>query len=95
MSEKPSEKPGEKPGEKAFRVETREVAMKIYTDLIARNLTVDASGVKTAVSPENLAQLSYKLAAVFLQVHETLNEANMPKNTGYTLDQKDIASWMK
>jgi hypothetical protein len=32
---------------------------------------------------------------VFLQVHETLNEANMPKNTGYTLDQKDIASWMK
>jgi hypothetical protein len=85
----------EKPVEKAFRVETREVAMKIYTDLIARNLTVDASGVKTSVSPENLAQLSYKLAAVFLQVHETLNEANMPKNTGYTLDGNDIAAWMK
>jgi hypothetical protein len=69
--------------------------MKIYTDLIARHITIDANGVKTSVSPENLAQLSYKLAAVFLQVHETLNEANMPKNTGYTLDQKDIASWMK
>jgi len=90
-----SEKPSEKPGEKAFRAETREVAMKIYTDLIARHITIDANGVKTSVSPENLAQLSYKLAAVFLQVHETLNEANMPKNTGYTLDQKDIASWMK
>ena len=90
-----SEKPSEKPGEKAFRVETREVAMKIYTDLIARHITIDANGVKTSVSPENLAQLSYKLAAVFLQVHETLNEANMPTNTGYTLDQKDIASWMK
>ena len=85
----------EKPTEKAFRVETREVAMKIYTDLIARNLTVDATGVKTAVSPQDLAVLSYKLAAVFLQVHETLNEANMPKNTGYTLDQSDIAAWMK
>jgi hypothetical protein len=85
----------EKVAELAFRAETREVAMKIYTDLIARNITVDANGVKTAVSPENLAQLSYKLAAVFLQVHEKLNEANMPKNTGYTLDQSDIASWMK
>ena len=85
----------EKPTEKAFRVETREVAMTIYTDLIAKNLTVDASGVKTAVSPQDLATLSYKLAAVFLQVHETLNEANMPKNTGYTLDQSDIAAWMK
>jgi hypothetical protein len=47
------------------------------------------------VNPEALAQLSYKLAAIFLQVHEKLNEANMPKNTGYTLDQNDIASWMK
>ena len=85
----------EKAAEKAFRAETREVAMHIYVELVTRNVVVEAGNVKMGVSPENLAQLSYKLAHVFLQVHETLNEANMPKNTGYTLDGNDIAAWMK
>ena len=89
-----SEKPAttEKP---AFREETREVAMQIFVELVARNVAIAENNVKMAVSPENLAKLSYKLAAAFLAVHEELNKANMPTNPTYKLDADDIASWTK
>jgi hypothetical protein len=79
--------------EPTFRVETREVAMRIYVELIARNLTLDAGSVKMGASAENLAKLSYKLAHAFLTVHEELNASNMPTNPTYKLDSDDIASW--
>ena len=81
--------------EPVFRAETREVAMQIYVELVTRNVTVDAGAVKMTVSPENLAQLSYKLAHAFLMVHEQLNATNMPTNPTYKLDSDDIASWTK
>ena len=79
----------------AFREETREVAMQIFVELVARNVVLAENNVKMAVSAENLAKLSYKLAAVFLAVHEELNRANMPTNPTYKLDSDDIASWTK
>ena len=89
-----TEKPAtaEKP---AFREETREVAMQIYVELVARNVAIADNNVKMVVSPENLAKLSYKLAHAFLAVHEELNRANMPTNPTYKLDADDIASWTK
>ena len=79
----------------AFRQETREVAMQIFVELVARNVAIADNSVKMVVSPENLAKLSYKLAHVFLAVHEELNKANMPTNPTYKLDADDIASWTK
>ena len=79
----------------AFRPETREVAMQIYVELVARNVVVDAGSVKMAVSADNLARLAYKLASAFLTVHEELNASNMPTNPTYKLDSDDIASWTK
>ena len=79
----------------AFREETREVAMQIFVELVARNIAIVDNNVKMAVSPENLAKLSYKLAHTFLAVHEDLNRANMPTNPTYKLDADDIASWTK
>jgi hypothetical protein len=78
-----------------FRAETREVAMHIYVEMVVRNITVVDGAVKVAVSPENLAKLSYKLAHAFLTVHEELNASNMPTNPTYKLDSDDIASWTK
>jgi hypothetical protein len=79
----------------AFREETREVAMQVFVELVARNVVIAENNVKMAVSAENLAKLSYKLAAAFLAVHEELNRANMPTNPTYKLDADDIASWTK
>ena len=79
----------------AFREETREVAMQLYVELVARNVALTENNVKMTVSAENLAKLAYKLAAAFLAVHEELNRANMPTNPTYKLDADDIASWTK
>jgi hypothetical protein len=79
----------------AFREETREVAMQIFVELVARNVAIAENNVKMTVSAENLAKLAYKLAAAFLAVHEELNRANMPTNPTYKLDADDIASWTK
>jgi len=74
-------------------VEAREVALPIFVELVARNVTFTDSNVKMGASPENIAKLSFKLAAVFMQVQDELNEANMPKNPTYKLDSGDIATW--
>jgi len=88
----PTAATAEKP---VFREETREVAMHIFVELVARNVAIAENNVKMVVSAENLAKLSYKLAAAFLAVHEELNRANMPTNPTYKLDADDIASWTK
>jgi hypothetical protein len=81
--------------EPLFRPETKELAFRIYSDLIGRNILVSDKGVQMPVSADNLATLSFKLAEQFLKVYDGLNEANMPKNPTFKLGVDDIAGWMK
>jgi len=85
----------EAPPVAVFDPETKELAFKIYADLAGRNILVSDKGVTMPVSAENLAKLSFKLAAAFLIVYAELNEANMPKNPTFKLGVEDIAGWMK
>ena len=78
-----------------FRPETKDLAFRVYTDLIGRNILVSDKGVQMPVSAENLAMLSFKLAETFLRVYDGLNESNMPKNPTFKLGVDDIAGWMK
>jgi hypothetical protein len=71
-----------------------ELAERIYIDLVARNATVADGGVKMAVSAENLAKLSFKLAEAFLAVEAALQASAAPV-TNYKLGADDVASWMK
>lgn len=81
--------------EKLFKMELREVASRIYTELVLRAVTVSDSGVKVSSSPENLAKLSFKLAQAFETVQEDLNAENLPKNPDFKLGSEDIAAWLK
>jgi hypothetical protein len=81
--------------EPLFRAETKDLAFRIYSDLVGRNILVSDKGVQMPVSAENLATLSFKLAETFLRVYDGLNEANMPKNPTFKLGVDDIAGWMK
>lgn len=78
-----------------FRPETKELAFRIYTDLVGRNILVSEKGVQMPVSAENIATLSFKLAETFMVVYDGLNESNMPKNPTFKLGVDDIAGWMK
>ena len=81
--------------EALFRPETKELAFRIYTDLVGRNILISDKGVQMPVSAENLATLSFKLSETFLSTYDGLNEANMPKNPTFKLSGDDIAGWMK
>lgn len=80
---------------KPFRLETKDLAEKIYVEIMGRNVTLTEGGVKTTVSAENLAKLSFMLAGVFLGVQDDLNAENLPKNPTFKLDVSDIAKWQK
>jgi hypothetical protein len=78
---------------KPFKLELREAALRIYVELAAREVHVSADGVTMTASAENLARLAFKLSGVFQQVQEELNQENMPKNVGFVMSEKDVASW--
>ena len=78
-----------------FRLETKDLAEKLYVDLMSRNITFSENGVKTTVSPENVAKLCFILAETFLKTQDTLNAQNLPKNPDFKLSADDIAGWMK
>jgi len=76
-------------------VQARELASRIYVDLVVRAAVVTGSAVKMEATPENLAKLSFKLAAAFDATEKELNEASLPKNQDYKVDVASIASWSK
>ena len=78
---------------KPFRLDLRDTAQRIYVELAAREVQVTSEGVTMTASAENLARLSFKLSAVFQQVQDELNEANLPKNTGFVMSEKEVAAW--
>ena len=79
----------------AVSPEVRELASRIYVDLVVRAAEVTSNAVKMQANPGNLAQLSFKLATAFDGVERELNEASLPKNQDFKLDEASIASWSK
>ncbi len=80
---------------KPFRLETKALAERLYVDFMGRNVVFSENAVKTAVSAENVAKLSFILAETFLRVQDDLNAENLPKDPTFKLGADDIAGWMK
>jgi hypothetical protein len=80
---------------KPFRLETKDLAEKLFVDLMGRNIAFAENSVKTAVSAENVAKLCFVLAETFLRVQDDLNADNLPKDPTFKLGAEDIAGWMK
>jgi hypothetical protein len=80
---------------KPFRLETKDLAEKLFVDLMGRNIAFADNAVKTTVSAENVAKLCFILAETFLRVQDDLNADNLPKDPTFKLGAEDIAGWMK
>ena len=63
-----------------FRLETKDLAEKLYVELMGRNIAFAENSVKTTVSAENVAKLSFILAETFLRMQDDLNADNLPKD---------------
>ena len=81
--------------EPAVSAVVRELASRIYIDLVVRAAEVNGTAVKMQASPDNLARLSFKLAAAFDGIERELNEASLPKNQNFKVDAASIAAWTK
>jgi hypothetical protein len=79
----------------AFDMKTRDLAEKIYAELVTGAVAVTADNVTMTTNPSNLAAISFKLAAAFHQEQDRLNAENLPKNQDFKLDVSDISAWNK
>jgi hypothetical protein len=77
-----------------IKPETRDLAARIYADLLVRFSEVAGEDLKVAPGAEMLAKASFKLAETFMQVEEQLNDLHVPKKA-FTLGSADIAEWSK
>jgi len=78
-----------------FDMKVRDLAEKIYVDLVSDAIEVSANSVKVTADPTNLATVSFRLAATFHEVQDKLNAQNLPKNQDFKLDITDMAAWNK
>ena len=81
--------------EPAVSAQMRELASRIYVDLVVRAAEVNGNAVKMQTAPDSLARLSFKLASAFDGIERELNEASLPKNQDFKVDAASIASWTK
>jgi hypothetical protein len=79
----------------AVSAQTRELASRIYVDLIVRAAEIAGTTVKLQAMPDNIARLSFKLAAAFDGVERELNADSLPKNQDFKVDVATIAAWSK
>ena len=72
-----------------------QLAGDIFTRLVGDNAKLTEKGISFGADPTSLAQLSFKLAAIFQKVEDDINADALPKNVGFKLDGADISSWTK
>ena len=78
-----------------FDPRVRDLAEKIYRDLVSHAVEVTQSSVAITTDPANLATISFKLAASFHAVEDKLNAENLPKNQDFKVGIENIAEWNK
>src|SRR5262245_57772863 len=72
----------------------RELAVRIYVELMARSVTVTDASAKLSANPENVAKVSFKLAEAFERAERELRAATQPKNQDFDLRATDLTGLM-
>lgn len=71
----------------------RDLAAKIYIELICRNVVVTENAAQIKSNPESLAKISFKLAEAFQRVSVEVKAPSLPKNQEFDVQATDISSW--
>jgi len=71
----------------------RDLAAKIYIELICRNVVVTDNAAQIKSNPESLAKISFKLAEVFQRVGVEVKAPSLPKNQEFDMRSTDISNW--
>ena len=76
-----------------FDPKSRDLAEKIYRDLVSNTAQVSQSSASMPADPAALAKMSFILAIAFRKVEDDLNAANLPKNQDFKVGVEDLAAW--
>jgi len=71
----------------------RDLASRIFVELICRNIVVTDSAAQIKSNPENLARISFKLAETFQRVDVELKAPSLPKNQEYDMRAASLPGW--
>ncbi|HZP93853.1 MAG TPA: hypothetical protein VFB20_13355 [Burkholderiales bacterium] len=71
----------------------RDLAAKIYVELVCRNVVVTENAAQIKSNPENLAKISFKLADAFQRIHIEIGRPAAQKNQDFSVNSADLASW--
>ena len=71
----------------------RELAAKIYVELVCRNVVVTDSAAQIKSNPENLARISFKLAEAFQRVDVDIKAPSAPKNQEFDMKAASLPGW--
>jgi hypothetical protein len=71
----------------------RDLAAKIYIELICRNVVVTENAAQIKSNPESLAKISFKLAEAFQRVGVEVKAPSLPKNQEFDMQASDISNW--
>ena len=63
----------------------RDLASRIFVELVCRNVVVTETAAEVKSNPENLAKISFKLAEAFQRVDVALKAPSMPKNQEFDM----------
>jgi len=72
----------------------RELASRIYIQVLGRTITAESGKLTPGIDPEALATLSLKLAEVFLTLDDEASARRIPASA-FELDASNLASWSK
>lgn len=68
----------------------KDLASKIFVELVCRNVVVTDSAAQIKSNPENLARISFKLAEAFQRVDVELKAPSLPKNQEFDMKAANL-----
>jgi hypothetical protein len=72
----------------------RELATRIYVELVSRNVTMVDGSAKMSANPDTVAKISFKLAEAFDRAERELRAATQPRNQDFDLRATDLTGLM-
>lgn len=71
----------------------RDLAARIFVELVCRNVVVTESAAQINSNPESLAKISFKLAEAFQRVDVALKAPSAPKNQEFDMKAASLPGW--
>ncbi len=73
----------------------RDLASRIFVELVCRNVVVTESAAQIKANPENLAKISFKLAEAFRRAEVEIKASSAPKNQDFDMKAAELPEYQR